>query len=263
MSLRTSWATPSTATSLNNEFQEGKTKERRAPNPISQKFGGMMSSIQHALCSLEIDEFKGQLSHSLCRFEFWEPALGGKKIKKTQPLDPISQRYARVSSDRDDIIYISCPLLVGNRLSSRHALCCFKFQERVKKTEGRQGNQALDRTMESYILGRNNPTKHMILASQSLDSQVPSTVITDITEGAELTKNRSSDTSIIDPTNMTERNIDIPSTTILEPASSILRCRSKRLLQPPERYFPSLFFTDAGELTTNKEAIEAIDVINQ
>mgnify|MGYP000096566875 CR=1 FL=1 len=38
--------------------------------------------------------------------------------------------------------------------------------------------------------------------------------------------------------------------------------RSKRLTQPPERYSPGLFFTDSGEPTTYKEAINTVDTAN-
>ena len=41
--------------------------------------------------------------------------------------------------------------------------------------------------------------------------------------------------------------------------SRFIPCRSERLSQPPERYCPGMFFTDAGELTSYEEASASAD----
>jgi hypothetical protein len=48
-------------------------------------------------------------------------------------------------------------------------------------------------------------------------------------------------------------------TIALELASPVVPRRSERLSQPPERYSPGLFFTDAGEPMTYREAMKATD----
>jgi hypothetical protein len=93
------------------------------------------------------------------------------------------------------------------------------------------------------------PTQHTRSASRS--AQPPGT------EGA-VTPNPSSSTAA-DPASSTETSSDVRSMTALEPVSPVLPRRSERLSQPLERFSPGLFFTDAGELTTYKEAIEATD----
>jgi hypothetical protein len=52
---------------------------------------------------------------------------------------------------------------------------------------------------------------------------------------------------------------DVRSMIALEPAYPVVPRRSKRLSQPPKRFSPGLFLTDAGEPTTYREAIQATD----
>jgi hypothetical protein len=66
-----------------------------------------------------------------------------------------------------------------------------------------------------------------------------------------------SSSGTISPTGSDEPSSDVRSTIALEPASLVAPRRSERLLQPPERYSPGLFFTDAGEPTTYREAMKA------
>jgi hypothetical protein len=78
------------------------------------------------------------------------------------------------------------------------------------------------------------------------------------TEGAVLDENSSS-RATISPTGSDEPISNVRSTIALEPASPIVPHRSEQLSQPPKRYSPGLFFTDAGEPTTYREAMEATD----
>jgi hypothetical protein len=77
-------------------------------------------------------------------------------------------------------------------------------------------------------------------------------------EGA-VSEDHSSSSATIYPTGSDEPSSDVRSTIVLEPASPIVPRRSERLSEPPERFFPGLFLTDAGEPTTYREAVQATD----
>ena len=47
-----------------------------------------------------------------------------------------------------------------------------------------------------------------------------------------------------------------------EPASPVLPRRCDRLIQPPERYSPRLFFTDSSEPTNYDEATQSKDFLD-
>jgi hypothetical protein len=78
-------------------------------------------------------------------------------------------------------------------------------------------------------------------------------------EGSVLAENLSS-RATISPTGSDEPSSDVRSMIALEPASPVIPRQSERLSQPPERYSPSLFFTDAGEPKTYTEAMKVTDV---
>jgi hypothetical protein len=78
------------------------------------------------------------------------------------------------------------------------------------------------------------------------------------TEGAVSTDHPSSSATI----GLTGSDVNcsnVRSTITPEPASPVVRRRSERLSQPPERFSPGLFLTSAGETTTYREAIQATD----
>jgi hypothetical protein len=77
-------------------------------------------------------------------------------------------------------------------------------------------------------------------------------------EGAVSEDHRSSNATI-GPTGSDETCSNMRSMIAPEPASPIVPRRSERLSQPPERFSPGLFLTDAGEPTTYREAIQATD----
>jgi hypothetical protein len=81
-------------------------------------------------------------------------------------------------------------------------------------------------------------------------------------EGTVLDDNPSS-SAIISPTGSDKPSSNVRSTTALEQASPVIPHRSERLSQPPERYSPGLVFTDAGEPTTYREAMEATDAASR
>jgi hypothetical protein len=70
----------------------------------------------------------------------------------------------------------------------------------------------------------------------------------------------SSSCATISPIGSDEPSSDVRSTMALQPASPVIARRSERLLQPPERYSPGLFFTNSGEPMTYREAMEATPV---
>ena len=104
------------------------------------------------------------------------------------------------------------------------------------------------------------PAHHTRSTSRSADSQEPSTVAAATTEGAEHIRNPRGSSATSYPANTVEEIAAAQSAPAPEPASPVLPRRSERLTQPPERYSPGLFFTDSGEPTTYKEAINATDV---
>jgi hypothetical protein len=78
------------------------------------------------------------------------------------------------------------------------------------------------------------------------------------TEGAVSEDHRSSSATI----SLTRSDVNcsnVRSTIAPEPASPVVPRRSERLSQPPERFSQGLFFTDAGEPTTYREAIQVTD----
>jgi hypothetical protein len=77
-------------------------------------------------------------------------------------------------------------------------------------------------------------------------------------EGAVRAENPSS-TATMDPASSADPSLEVQSTTAPKPVSPVVPRQSERLSEPPERYSPGLFFTDADEPTTYREAIEATD----
>jgi hypothetical protein len=78
------------------------------------------------------------------------------------------------------------------------------------------------------------------------------------TEGA-VNEDHPSSSATISPTGSDIPCSNVRSTIAPKPASPVVPRRSERLSQPPERFSPGLFFTDAGEPTTYREAIQATD----
>jgi hypothetical protein len=94
------------------------------------------------------------------------------------------------------------------------------------------------------------PAQHTRSASQPANP--PST------EGAISVDNPSS-TATIGPTGSDEPCSNVRCTVTPEPASPVVPRQSERLSQPPERFSPGLFLTDAGEPTTYREAVQVTD----
>jgi hypothetical protein len=94
------------------------------------------------------------------------------------------------------------------------------------------------------------PTQHTRSASRSTNPLN--------TEGA-ISEKHPSSSATIRLTGSDEPTSDVENTIASEPPSLVVPCRSERLLQPPERFSPGLFFTDVGEPTTYREAIQATD----
>jgi hypothetical protein len=78
------------------------------------------------------------------------------------------------------------------------------------------------------------------------------------TEGA-ISEDHPSSSATIGPAGSDVNCSNVRSTIAPEPASPVVPRRSERLSQPPERFSPGLFFTDAGEPMTYREAIQATD----
>jgi hypothetical protein len=94
------------------------------------------------------------------------------------------------------------------------------------------------------------PTQHTRSATRSADPLY--------TEGA-VSEDHLSSNATIGPTGSEITCSNVRSTIAPEPASADVPRRLERLSNPPERFFPSLFLTDAGEPTTYREAIQATD----
>jgi hypothetical protein len=94
------------------------------------------------------------------------------------------------------------------------------------------------------------PTQHTRSASRLADP--PST-------DEAVSKDNPSSSATICPTRSDEPSSNVRSTIAPEPASPVVPRRSERLSQPLERFSPGLFFTDAGEPTTYREAVQGTD----
>jgi hypothetical protein len=90
------------------------------------------------------------------------------------------------------------------------------------------------------------PAQHTRSASRSVDP-LDEAVSTDHPSSSATTGLTRSD----------ETSSQVRSTIAPEPASPVVPRRSEQMSQPPERYSPGLFFTDAGEPMTYREAMEA------
>jgi hypothetical protein len=109
------------------------------------------------------------------------------------------------------------------------------------------------KTMTTFLdvtIPLDGPTQHTRSASRSTDPLSTNRAISD---------DHLSSSATICPTGSDERSLQVRSTIAPEPASPIVPHRSERISQPPERYSSSLFFTDAGELMTYREAMQATD----
>jgi hypothetical protein len=78
------------------------------------------------------------------------------------------------------------------------------------------------------------------------------------TNGA-VSEDHPSSSATIGPIGSDITRLNVRSTTAPEPASPVVPRRSERLSQPPERFSPGLFLTDAGEPTKYRETIQATD----
>jgi hypothetical protein len=78
------------------------------------------------------------------------------------------------------------------------------------------------------------------------------------TKGA-VSEDHPSSSATIGPTGSDKNCSNVRSMIAPEPASPVVPRRSERLSQPPERFSPGLFLTDAGEPMTYREAIQATD----
>jgi hypothetical protein len=92
------------------------------------------------------------------------------------------------------------------------------------------------------------PAQHTRSASRSADS---------LNTDRAVSNDHPSNSATICPTGSDEPSSQVRSTIVPEPASPAVPRGSERLSQPSERYYPSLFFTDAGQPMTYREAMKA------